>query len=691
MHVLRIDSHSIDGTADAVDLGQSPADIVALSFTDTDLSVLAAAWERCPDRLPPLRLANLAVLRHPYSVDLYVEKVLSQARFILVRLLGGVDYWRYGVDELAGLARSRGIHLALVPGDQHQDARLQQASTLTPGVLRRLSSYFAAGGIDNAGACLRFIAGLLPAATTRNDCPAGRRDDPGQLSFAAVATAGPDDRHETATPPFGYFAPAMRTGTRDQPLALIVFYRAWMLAEDTAPIVAQANAMALRGFRVTAVYVTSLKDAAVVVALRGLLVAGRPDVILNMTAFSARTDVDGSVLDHADAPVFQLALSGGNRRQWSGSRLGLGPTDLAMNIVLPEFDGRIITGAISFKGETSRNQELEFTRLVHQPDADGVDHAAALALGWTRLRRTPRAERRLACVLSDYPAKAGRTGYAVGLDTPRSVVAIAQRLVEEGFSVGPTRDEATLIAALSDGAPSAALSVAAYERHLMTLPAGFVEQVRAAWGEPRADAAVHYGLFCYRFMRAGGLLIAVQPDRGGRSARKAEYHDPNLPPRHGYVAFYLWLRMVEQVHAIIHCGTHGTLEWLPGKTVALSEACAPRAVLGPIPLIYPFIVNNPGEAAHAKRRIAAVTIGHLTPPLIAAGSHGAASELEGLFEEYADAQSLDPRRAARLADMIMTRARETGLAEESGIPPDMDAPEALLRLDAWLCDLRICL
>ena len=685
MHLLRIDSHSIDGTAEAVDLGQSPADIVALSFTDTDLSILAAAWESCPEAFPSLRLANLAALRHPYSVDLYVEKVLSRARFVLVRLLGGVDYWRYGIDELAALARSRGMQLAIVPGDQHPDVRLEQASTLPPDILQRIWGYFAAGGVENASACLRFIAGQLTLPAVQNDRLTGRDDRAQQTSAPSTE---PEDRCETLVPPFGYFAPAVRSGLPDQPLALIVCYRAWMLADDTAPVVAQADALAIRGFRVTAVYVTSLKDAAAAVPLRALLTSDRPDVVLNMTAFSARTDAGGSVLDHADAPVFQLALSGGNREQWTGSRLGLGPTDLAMNVVLPELDGRILTGAISFKGETSRNPDLEFTRLVHQPDALGIDHAAELALGWARLARTPRGERRIACIVSDYPAKAGRAGYAVGLDTPRSVIAIAERLAEHGFSVASPGDAATLVTALTAGEPHATLSVADYERQLVTLPARFVEPLHAAWGDPCADDAVHERAFRFRFVRAGRLLIAVQPDRGSRSARKAEYHDANLPPRHSYVAFYLWLRMVEQVHAIIHCGTHGTLEWLPGKAVALSEACAPRAVLGPVPLIYPFIVNNPGEAAQAKRRTAAVTIGHLTPPLMAAGSHGAASELEGLFDEYAEAQSLDPRRATRLAELIMTRARETGLAEESAIPPDMDPREALPRLDAWLCDLK---
>lgn len=664
MHLLRVESRSIDDMAEAVDLDQSPADIVALSFTDADLAVLAAAWEVDRDRLPGLRLANLVALRHPYSVDLYAGKVLSKARFVLVRLLGGMDYWRYGVDELATLARSSGFYLAIVPGDHRQDARLDEASTVPPHALRLIESYFAAGGAENIGTCLRFIAGW------------------------AARGPVPDGDAASPVPAFGFFRPAMHPAAADAPSALIVFYRAWMLAADTAPVEVLARALASRGVRVTAVYVSSLKDETALAPLRAHLAADGPDVVLNLTAFSARLDTGGSVLDLAGAPVFQLALSGGRREHWLTSQRGLGPADLAMNVVMPELDGRIIAGAISFNDETPRNDALEFTRLVHQPDADGIAHAADLALAWATLARTPRAHRRMACVLSDYPAKGGRTGYAVGLDTPRSVVAIAARLAAEGFAVDLLPGEAALAAALSSGETTAVLSVAGYEALLATLPAGFVKQLRAAWGEPGADDNTRDGMFHFRIVRAGTLLVAVQPDRGRLDTRKTEYHDLLLPPRHGYVAFYLWLRAVEKVHAVIHCGTHGTLEWLPGKATALSADCAPRAVLGPVPLIYPFIVNNPGEAAQAKRRVAAVTIGHLTPPLTAAGTHGATAELENLFDEYAQAQSLDPRRAARLAELIMDRAAATGLTAESGIAPGTDAETALGKLDAWLCDIK---
>ncbi|HTJ65273.1 MAG TPA: cobaltochelatase subunit CobN, partial [Alphaproteobacteria bacterium] len=701
--MLRVDSRSIDGTAEPIDLDQTPADIVALSFTDTDLAVLAAAWEGAGETLPSLRLANLAALKHPFSVDLYLDKVVSKGRFVLVRLLGGKDYWRYGVDELATLARDKGIHLAIVPGDQREDARLTEASTLPADVLRRIWSYFAEGGPENIAACLRFVAGFVseqPEALPPKPVEAfgiyplardsGRGRDPLRMQWEGEG-AGDFDR--AAPSSAGYAATfSRRAGEGFHDLqnfhALIVFYRAWMLAADTAPVEALAEALAARGCRVTAIYVTSLKDDAAIGPLAKLLRDDPPDVILNLTAFSARLDDGSTVLDAADAPVLQLILSGAGRAQWAESQRGLGPADLAMNIVLPEFDGRVVAGNISFKGERARSDALEFTRLIHDPDPAGIAYAADLALAWSRLRYIPRAERRLACVLSDYPAKGGRTGYAVGLDTPASVATIAETMAGAGFTTAGMPDGAALAHLLSEGEASAVLDLQAYERLLEALPPDFVRNVRDAWGAAADDAAVGDGAFHFRIVRAGNMVVGVQPDRGAAATRKPDYHSPLVPPRHAYVAFYLWLRHVERIDAMIHCGTHGTLEWLPGKAVALSEACGPRAVLGPVPLIYPFIVNNPGEAAQAKRRAAAVTIGHLTPPLIAAGSHGAAIELEGLFDEYSEAQSLDARRAARLAELIMARARDTGLAAESGVTDDLDTAEALVRLDAWLCDLK---
>ena len=659
MHLLATDSVSLDETAVAVDLEQSAADIVFLSFTDSDLAVLAGEWQQ--GAFPSLRLASLAQLKHPYSIDLYIDKTLRHARFVLVRLLGGMDYWRYGVDELAASARKNGFHLAFVPGDHMEDIRLDAASTLPQADVRLLWQYFQEGGPDNMAACLGFVASTIDGG----------------------GVAVPPRRVEA----FGLFAAARREQALDAPCAKIVFYRSVFLAGDTAPIVALADGLAQRGFAVDAAYVTSLKDPGAIAPLASWLAAQKPDVILNATAFSARLEEGSGVLDAANAPVLQVILAGSSAGQWAGSQRGLSASDLAMHVVLPELDGRIMAGAISFKAESPRWENLEFTRLAHAPVASRIARVADLATAWARLRTTPRAGRRLAFVLSDYPGKGGRTGYAVGLDTPHSVIAMAQMLASAGFDAGVLPEAAALMGGLTQGLGAPVLSVADYERLFANLPESFAAAVVSAWGAPADDASVQNGGFHVRFLRAGKLIIAVQPDRGRHASRKGDYHDTGLMPCHGYIAFYLWLREIEDIHALVHCGTHGTLEWLPGKAVALTEGCAPEAVLGAVPVLYPFIVNNPGEAAQAKRRIAAVTIGHLTPPLAQAGAHGAAAELEALLDEYAQAQTLDPRRAKMLADVIVARAAETGFFRDFAI--DSGNPQqALAALDACLCDIK---
>ena len=661
MHLLPASPGSLDTEEVAVDLAQRPAELVVLSFTDSDLHVAAAA-HAADGALPSLRLARLADLRHPYSVDRYVETVIGRSRAVLVRLLGGFDYWRYGIDECAAAARRHGVAFAVVPGDDRPDARLAEASTLPPDELDVLWRCFQHGGADNVRQALALMA----------------------------AKAGHPVRwHEPRPlPAAGLFAEGCRPAPAGAPHALVLLYRSVVMAADTAPVSALADALGARGARVTSLSVTSLKDRDAAAALAGWLDELKPDVILNTTAFSARTGRCGAVTDRARVPVLQVALAGSSREAWAASPRGLRPVDLAMAVVLPEVDGRIMAGAISFKQDSAPSADHDHVPRRHAPEPSRVDYAAALALAWARLRRTPRRERRLACVLSDYPGRNGRAGFAVGLDTPASVVAVAAHLNQEGFAIDDAPAPDALMRALTEGVPQPVLPLASYRLHLATLPPGFTASVLAAWGDPADDPAVAVDGFAFRFVRLGAMAVAVQPDRGAAADRRADYHDPSRPPCHAYVAFYLWLRHVERIDALIHLGTHGTLEWLPGKAVALGPDCAPEAVLGPLPVVYPFIVNNPGEAAQAKRRIGAVTIGHLTPPLAEAGAHGAMVELEALLDEYAAAATLDPRRARLLADTVIERARNSGVMADAAVPEGLPADQALARLDAWLCDLK---
>lgn len=666
MHILVRETRTLDDVDAAVDLGQTPAELVFLSFSDSDLGAASNAWQGAGD-LPGLRLANLASLKHPMSVDLYVEQVIEHARCVVIRLLGGLDYWRYGTEEIARACREKAIPLAIVPGDGRADDRLVELSSVPRDFRARLDDFLSQGGPVNTLRALRLAT--------------------------HIAGLGPDDGVPPEPVPMhgAYRLPvSSETG---RPLAVIVFYRAYLLAGDLAPIDALARELDAQGLNVRAYYVASLKAAETASFVAETLRTLRPAVVLNATGFSARLDDGASPLDAAGAPVLQLVLSSSTKEAWTGSSRGLGQTDLAMQVVLPELDGRLLTTAISFKEDEAEVPGLEFARTIHKPEPVGVALAAARAAGWAHLAATARADRMIALILSDYPGAAGQSAHAVGLDAIESTAQVLDLLNSEGFEVGTVRPSNTdIVAALCDDDPTPFLSVDDYRLLFATLPEDARAKIAEAWGAPEDDPACagtgDDRRFALRFARFGNVIAAVQPDRGNALDRKDSYHDPDLPPRHAYVAFYLWLREVERIHAIVHLGTHGTLEWLPGKAAALSAACSPVALLGGLPLIYPFIVNNPGEAAAAKRRLGGVTIGHLTPPLKLAGSYGAATDLERLIDEFAAADGLDRRRTTILKTEILERAGDAGLLSESGATREMDEDDQLARLDAYLCDVK---
>jgi cobaltochelatase CobN len=672
MHLLSTSSTSLDDIVEPVDLGQPPGDIAILSFADSDLAGLAAAWAVERGALPSIRLVQLRDLKHPMSVDLWVERVASHAKVIVVRLLGGADWWRYGVDRLSALARERGIWLAVLPGEDRDDPRLADISTLPPDELAALLRYFREGGRDNLRTLLRRLAKHAGAAV---DCPEAR-----------------------TVPRTGGYTPAgqavdleglMDALPKGRPVIPIVFYRSMLLAADVAPIDALFDALAARGLAPAPLFVTSLKDAESATFLRAALSRLAPALIVSTTAFAASGGADDlTPLDEADVPVLQVVIATTKRTAWAESPRGLGAPDLAMHVVLPELDGRVLAGAISFKSPSDLFDGLAFTGMANQPEPDRIDAVADRIAALVRLQATPRAKRRIAVLLPDYPGAPGRTGYAVGLDVPASVNALLADLAEAGYVVSNApRSPKALLDALSGG-NDVSIPVEAYRGLLAKLPSGVSEKITAAWGAPESDPDVRDGVLRFRAQQFGNLIVALPPDRGRPNSRRADYHDPSLPPRHALLAFGLWLRHVANVDAIVHMGAHGTLEWLPGKAVALTATCFPEVVVGSLPVIYPFIVSNPGEAAQAKRRLAAVTLGHLPPPLVGADLSGDARELERLVDEYAQADGLDRRRRGRLARLIVESAQRSGLAREAGVESPANSDEALRRIDAWLCDLK---
>ncbi len=666
MHVVFRESHGLEETDTPFDLGQTPADLVVLSFSDSDLGAFAAGWHRSRSDgqagLPSLRLANLVALRHPLSVDTYIEQTLSGAKAILIRLIGGESYWSYGLASVQDLCRRRGIALAVVPADGRGDAALDAVSTLPVSTLRRLCALCEAGGAVAAQAALA------------------------QLALAAGLYAGPVSGEKTV-PDCGWYQPgrgvvAPEAMAGGGPAVAVTFYRSYLTAADTEPVDAVIAALRARGFAAVGVFVPSLKAAGAGAFLREALARLQPVAIVNATAFSGKGADGTSPLDGPGCPVFQLALSTTRRRDWVGSDRGLSPGDLAMHVVLPEVDGRLFAGVASFKSPGRRDPALQFSRFAHRADAGRIDVVADRVAAWHRLALTAARERQVAVILSTYPGRPDQIAHAVGLDALASVTKMMTHLHAEGYDVHSPDDLGPRLTREVLGWPLADYLVA-----LQTLPEPLQQALAAAWGKPADDPACRGGQFRFAALRAGQALIALQPERGEVGRRDADYHDLARTPRHGYVAFYLWLR-AQGLHALVHMGAHGTLEWLPGKSVALSQTCWPEALIGPMPVIYPFIVNDPGEAAQAKRRIGAVTLGHLPPPMANSAVPEGLLRLERLLDEYSTADGLDPARRDRLISTIRIEAQAAGVEADLALPADASAAEAITRIDRFVCDIK---
>src|SRR3954447_8630940 len=455
MHGGYRDSYALDETATAYDLEQTPADLVALSFSDSDLGAFAAGWHRANGTLPTLRLANLVALRHPMSVDTYIDATLTHAKGILIRLIGGETYWSYGLQQVRDLAQRRGIALAVLSGDGREDLNLDAFSTLPVSTLRRLSALCDAGGALAAQAALA------------------------QLALAAGLYAGPV-QGEKIVPDHGWYDPACGVVAEPtpsgRPLVVVTFYRSYLTAADTGPVDALIDTFRARGFEAIGLFVPSLKAPDATEWTRDALRKLAPAAIVNATAFSARGDDGTSPLDAPGRPVFQVALSTARKRDWAASERGLSAADLAMHVVLPELDGRIFAGVTSFKSPGKRDPDLQYSRFAHRADKARIEAVANRVMGWHRLATTPGLSRKLALVLSTYPGRADQMAHAVGLDALASAEAILSDLAEDGY-------------AIIDGAPLAA----ELSSRTMVWPMQEYRMALASLSQPLQDALTAAG------------------------------------------------------------------------------------------------------------------------------------------------------------------------------------------------------
>ncbi len=638
---------------------QKPAPFVFLTAADTDIQTLAVAVSKLPATFPALRVANLLNLQQQINIDNYAEQVLEFAQVIILRLLGGRSYWAYGLEIVREIVQSNGSTLIVIPGDDAFDPDLISHSTLPLATVNQIWRYFNEGGVNNFTNALKYIADTS-LLTSFNPPPPQPVPRVGLYPWSLVISHSSfvnDKRQRTND-----------KGQMTNDKVGILFYRAHYLAGNTQVIDALCAALAKRNLEPVPVFVSSLREVDVQEELSEFFQpkdSQQIALLLNTTSFSlARLETEIPQIDlwkKLDVPVLQVITSSGSFQQWESEFQGLSPRDIAMNVALPEVDGRIISRAVSFKALQTRHPLLETDVVVYEPVSDRVEFVAELAANWVRLRSKPPQQRRIALILANYPTRDARLANGVGLDTPASCVEILKALHYAGYQLEniPSNGD-DLIQLLTGGVTNdpegrelrlvrQSVSLEEYQEYFASLPGVVQERICERWGKPILDSIQNWAISGIQF---GNIFVGVQPARGYDVDPSLNYHAPDLEPTHNYLAFYYWLRECFGADAVIHVGKHGNLEWLPGKGVALSSDCFPEVALGALPHLYPFIVNDPGEGSQAKRRAQAVIVDHLTPPLTRAELYGALQQLENLIDEYYEAESLDPKRLPIICDRI---------------------------------------
>ncbi|MGW4129046.1 cobaltochelatase subunit CobN [Amycolatopsis japonica] len=650
--------------------------ILLLSTSDTDL--LSARSSEAE-----YRLAN------PARLDLAeLPALLDGAKIVVVRILGSERSWQEGLDTV----RASGAHVVVLGGEQTPDAQLMKLSTVPAGTAAEAHAYLAQGGPANLTQLHRFLSDTLLLTGDGFEPPA-------------------------VQPLWGVLEREPKSA--EGPVVAILYYRAHHLSGNTEFVHALADAVEDAGGRALPIHCASLRTrepemmaelAKADALLVTVLAAGgtRPSEV---GAGGDDEAWDVAEMAALDIPILQALCLTSDRETWSANDDGLSPLDAGNQMAVPEFDGRLITVPFSFK-------EIDDDGLPkYVPDAERASRVAKIALAHARLRHTPPPERRIALMLSAYPTKHSRVGNAVGLDTPASAIELLRRMRDQGYDLGddpfpgvePTGtdqpDGDALIHALIaaggqdpewlteeqlSGNPIR-VPAGKYREWFAELPAELREGMEEHWGPAPGELYVDNGDIVLASLRSGNVILMIQPPRGFGENPVAIYHNPDLPPSHHYLAAYRWLEEEFGAHAVVHLGKHGSLEWLPGKTAGLSDSCAPDAVLGNLPLIYPFLINDPGEGAQAKRRAHATIVDHLIPPMARAESYGDMARLEQLLDEHANIAAMDPAKLPAVRAQIWTLIQAAKLDHDLGVeerPHDAEFDDFLLHIDGWLCEVK---
>lgn len=663
----------------APDVPVNPNLIAFLSHAGTDLMTLDLARADLPPDLTVLGLSLLSIASEEQMIAT-LNGELAAAGIIVLRIHGRLEAIP-SMQLLRDRCRERGQRLVLVSGTGELDPQMAQAGDAPVDVLQTVTSYLMCGGPTNLVECLKYLSDRLLLTGH------GYRDPHVMPEHGVylrdIEGADMSDWEKQADP--------------SKPVAAVLFYRAHLLSGNTGFVDALSEALSIRGLAPLCIFTSSLKEQRDGVPVVFQILGNKPSVVISTLSFAQGEVNTGSItlpgsnvtaLERLNVPVIQTMAANVPQASWELSTRGLSPLETAINVAIPEFDGRIISVPICFKERGEGNNSA-----VYSPHPERMARVSGIAARLVTLRQKPNPRKRIALVLTNSSSKAAQVGNAVGLDAPASLLNLLRAMRGRGYPIDelPVDSDAIMHELLSRGSyddnyplnPARAhkLAVGQYARWFKDFPENVKKRLVRSWQEPGRDPKEPWRdseNYLFAGLELGNILVALQPPRGYGMNPDAIYHTPDLPPTHHYTAFYRWLSASQdeggwEADAIVHVGKHGTLEWLPGKGVGLSADCFPDLLLGDLPLIYPFIINDPGEGSQAKRRTHAVIVDHLTPPMTVAETYGPLAELNQLVNEYYSLEKLDPSKLPLIQQQIWE------LIEKTNLKADLDLKSMLSR------------
>ena len=679
---------TIPGNEDSeeIELIEQPsAPVLFLTSASTDITTLAKCLEKSEYSKwkKNLNALCLAYLNHHSQIDHYLSTTASNSKIIIVRLLGGRGHWSYGIDQLQDWQRQKKVRkLIFISGTIDNQEELHKSSSINRDLNKIIAELLREGGCKNYYTFLDLIDKLI--------------------SNKAIIIKNIKKNKTDLIVKWDW-------KNEDKPKVAIILYKSLLNSSDLEYPKKINSILRKHGLSPCSLFVENIREKIIQSKIQNICIKNDVTAIITTTSFSSTKSQDFSaesiLWDKLNIPIFQLLSSTNSRKEWSISSLGLNPLDLTLQVVMPEIDGRIITRPCAFKTIDTLNTNLSTNIYKLKPDVRNLSWCIEFIKSWIKLARLENKDKKITIVLANYPIKNGRIANGVGLDTPNSILLLLNWLKQEGYSLGekelPSNANSLMAQILKTRTndpesnykkPLDYIKLDNYENYWRSIPNKARKKIKKHWDDPyKAEDLEKEKGYAIHGITYGNISILLQPSRGYEIEDSSVVHSPDLPPPHRYIAQYLWMYKKFNSNAVIHFGKHGTLEWLPGKGIGLSNSCFPHLVLPPIPNIYPFIVNDPGEGSQAKRRSQAVIIDHLTPPLGRAGLYGELLEIENLIDEYYECSLLSSDRKELVKDKLMSKIKNQSLTDikfDSNYNDDDNTVNLINSVDTYLCEIK---